>query len=389
MQVYLDYSAGTPTRKEVLQEMLPYFIEKFGNPSSLHSFGIEAKKAIENARKKVASLINTKKEQEIIFTSGATESNNLALKGVALGNKTKGKHIITSVIEHKSILNTCKSLEKNGFRITYLPVDKYGVVNLENLKKEISKETILVSIQYANGEIGTIQNIKEIGEFLKDKEIYFHVDGTSSIGKIPCDVEKEYIDLLTISSNDIYGPKGVGGLYIRDGTEIETIIQGGGQERGIRSGTENIPGIVGFGKSAELAKIEMEEESKRLAKLRDKLINGILQNIKYSFLNGHPTNRLPNNANFRFSFIEGESLILNLDMLGIYTSTSSACTSRTLEPSHVLIAMGISIEESRSALLLTLGKDNKEEEINYLLDILPNIVKRLREISPLTPKEIL
>lgn len=389
MQVYLDYSAGTPTRKEVLQEMLPYFTEKFGNPSSLHSYGIESKKAIEDARKKVASLINAKKEQEIIFTSSATESNNLALKGIAFRNKDKGNHIITSVIEHKSILNICKYLEKNGFKITYLPVDKYGFINIENLKKEVSKETILVSIQYANGEVGTIQNIKEIGDFLKDKEIYFHVDATASIGKVPCDVEKEFIDLLTISSNDIYGPRGISSLYIKDLTNIEPIFQGGGQERGIRSGTENVPAIVGFGKACELAKKEMEEETKKLTNLRDKLINGILQNIKYSFLNGHPTKRLPNNANLRFNFIEGESLILNLDFLGIYTSTSSACTSKTLEPSHVLIAMGISHEESQSALLLTLGKDTKEEEIDYFLEVLPDVVKRLRMMSPLTPKEIL
>lgn len=389
MQVYLDYSAGMPTRKEVIEEMQPYFTEKFGNPSSLHSFGVESKKAIENARKKVASLINARKEQEIIFTSSATESNNLALKGIAFRNRDRGNHIITSAIEHRSILNTCRYLEKNGFRITYLPVDKFAIVDVENLKEEVSKETILVSIQYANGEVGTVQNIKEIGEFLKDKETYFHVDGTASIGKIPCNVEKEFIDLLTISSNDIYGPKGVASLYIKDGTKIEPIIHGGGQEGGIRSGTENVSGIVGFGKASELAKAEMEEESKRLKKLRDKLINGILQTIKYSFLNGHPIQRLPNNANLRFSFIEGEGMILNLDMLGIYTSTSSACTSKTLEPSHVLIAMGISHEESQSALLLTLGKDTKEEEIDYVLEVLPDIVKRLRAMSPLTPKEIL
>lgn len=389
MQVYLDYSAGTPTRKEVLQEMLPYFTEKFGNPSSLHSYGMEAKKGIENARKKVKELINAKKEQEIIFTSSATESNNLALKGIAFRNRNQGNHIITSVIEHRSILNICKYLEKNGFRITYLPVDKFGIVGVENLKKEVSKETILVSIQYANGEVGTIQKIKEIGDFLKDKETYFHVDATASIGKIPCNVEKEFIDLLTISSNDIYGPKGVGALYIKEMTKIEPMIQGGGQERGIRSGTENVPGIVGFGKACELAKAEMEEDAKQLTKLRDKLINGILQNIKYSFLNGHPTQRLPNNANLRFNFIEGEGMILNLDMLGIYTSTSSACTSKTLEPSHVLTAMGISHEESQSALLLTLGKETKEQEIDYVLSVLPDTVKRLRTMSPLTPKEIL
>jgi cysteine desulfurase len=378
-----------PVDPQVIEAMMPYFTNKFGNPSSLHSSGLEARKALEDSREKVAKLVGAARKEEIIFTSGGTESNNLAIKGVAFRNRERGNHIITSTIEHMSVLNTCKYLAKQGFKVTYIPVDKYGIVDLEKLKSEITDQTILISIMYANGEIGTIQPITEIGEIARQKNIYFHVDAVAAAGQVPINVQKEKIDLLSLSSNDLYGPKGVGALYIRDGTPIEPIIQGGGQERGIRSGTENIPGIVGMGKAAEIAKEELPTVSSRLVKLRSKLIDGILGSIPYSFLNGHPTLRLPNNANIRFSFIEGESLILSLDMEGVATSSGSACTSKTLMPSHVLLAIGLPPEEAHGSLLFTLGKHNTEEEVNHILNIMPSIVKRLRAISPLTPKEIL
>ena len=385
-RVYMDHTAGMPVDERVLESMMPYFSQNYGNPSSVHFFGNEARKAIDEARSKVADLIGAQKKEQIIFTSGGTESNNLAIEGVAYRNKAKGNHIITSSIEHMSVINTCKHLSKQGFKVTYLPVDEYGIVDIQALEKEISDKTTLVSIIYANGEIGTIEPIEEIGEIVHRKGAFFHVDAVAASGQIPIDVQRESIDLLSLSSNDMHGPKGVGALYVRTGTRIQPIIHGGGQERGLRSGTENLPGIVGMGKAAEIAQAEMKTESASLTKLRDEFIKGILDSIPESYLNGHPTERLPNNVNVRFSYIEGESLILGLDMEGVACSSGSACTSKTLEPSHVLLAIGLKHEEAHGSLLFTLGKQNKEEDVKYVLDLLPGVVRRLRKISPLTPK---
>jgi cysteine desulfurase len=387
-RIYMDYGAGAPIDSRVLEAMKPYFTEAFGNPSSVHSLGQEAKKAVEEVRKHVADLIGAETKDEIIFTSGATESNNLAIKGVAYRNKGKGDHLITSTIEHMSVINTFKYLQKEGFKTTFVPVDKYGTIDVEALKKAITNQTTLISVMYANGEIGTIEPIKEIGEIAHEKGISFHVDAVAAEGQVPINVTNEHIDLLTLSSNDLYGPKGVGALYIKSGTRIQPIMQGGGQEKGLRSGTEDVPSIVGMGKAAEIALKEMPSESLRLSRLRDRLIKGVLEKIPYSFLNGHPTKRLPNNANLRFSYIEGESLILSLDMEGVYVSSGSACTSKTLEPSHVLLNIGLAHEEAHGSLLFTLGRQITEEDVKYVIEILPGIVKRLRMISPLTPKEL-
>lgn len=386
---YMDNGAGMPLDKRVFEAMKPYFFEKYGNASSAHSFGNEAKQALATARQQVADLIGAEKPQEIIFTSGGTESNNLAIKGAALRNKKKGNHIITSAVEHISVVNICKYLQKEGFDVTFVPVDKQGVVDLEKLKQAITDQTILISVIYANGEIGTIQPANEIGKLAKEHNIIFHTDAVAAAGKIPINVQDENIDLLSLSSNDMYGPKGVGTLYVRRGTKLVAVDQGGGQENGLRSGTENIPGIVGMGKAAELAKKEMASESKRLIGIRDKLIKGVTDSIPYSFLNGHSTDRLPNNANLRFSYIEGESLILGLDMNGIQVSSGSACTSKTLQPSHVLTAIGLPHEEAHGSLVFTLGKQNNPEDVDHVLEVLPGVVKRLRALSPLTPKEIL
>jgi cysteine desulfurase len=382
------HGAGMPLDSSVFEAMKPYFMENYGNPSSSHSFGNSARNAIAASREKVAQLVAAEKPQEVIFTSGGTESNNLAIKGVAYRNREKGNHIITTAIEHISVINICKFLQKQGFEVSYVPVDKQGVVDLQKLKAAINDQTILISVMYANGEIGTIQPISEIGKVARENQVYFHVDAVAAAGKVPINVKEENIDLLSISSNDMYGPKGVGALYIKKGTKVQPIIQGGGQERGLRSGTENIPGIVGMGKAAEIAKRKMEAEGKRLTRLRNKLIKGVLDKIDYSFLNGHPTERLPSNANLRFSYIEGESLILGLDMYGVQVSSGSACTSKTLEPSHVLLAIGLAHEEAHGSLVFTMGKQNSEEDVDYVLEVLPDVVKRLRALSPLTPKEI-
>ena len=384
----MDHGAGMPLDSRVFEAMKPYFMENYGNPSSSHSFGNSARNAIAASREKVAQLVAAEKPQEVIFTSGGTESNNLAIKGVAYRNREKGNHIITTAIEHISVINICKFLQKQGFEVSYVPVDKQGVVDLKKLEAAINDRTILISVMYANGEIGTIQPIREIGKVAHENQVIFHVDAVAAAGKVPINVKEEKIDLLSISSNDMYGPKGVGALYIKKGTKVQPIIQGGGQERGLRSGTENVPGIVGMGKAAEIAKREMEAEGKRLTRLRDKLIKGVLDKIDYSFLNGHPTERLPSNANLRFSYIEGESLILGLDMHGVQVSSGSACTSKTLEPSHVLLAIGLAHEEAHGSLVFTMGKQNSEEDVDYVLEVLPDVVKRLRALSPLTPKEI-
>jgi cysteine desulfurase len=369
--------------------MLPYMKSSFGNPSSLHTFGQEAKHALEEARVRIAELIKAEGKESIIFTSGATESNNLAIKGVAHRNRDRGTRIITSSIEHMSVVNTCKFLTTKGFEAAFLPVDKYGFVNLEGIKKELSDKTVLVTVAYANGEIGTVQPIKEISKIVHSKNAYLHVDATAACGQIPIDVKGDGIDLLTISSNDMYGPRGVGALYVKDGVRIEPLLHGGGQERGLRSGTENVAGLVGFGKSAEIARKEMHMESKRLVKLRDRMVDGLLKPIPYSFLNGHPTKRLPDNVCVRYSFIEGESMLLSLDMAGVFASSGSACTAKTLQPSHVLLAIGLKHEEAHGSLMFTLGRQNNEEEVDYAVSLMPNIVKRLRQMSPLTPKELL
>ena len=388
-RIYMDHTAGRPVDPRVIEAMLPYMKSLCGNPSSVHSFGQEARQALEEARTKVAESINAESKESIFLTSGATESNNMAIKGVAHRNQDHGRHIITSSVEHMSVLNPCKFLMTKGFKVTFLPVDQYGFVDLTSLEEELTNETILVSIMYANGEIGTIQPIKEISQMVHRNNAYLHVDAAAANGQVPIDVNDEGIDLLTISSNDMYGPKGVGALYIKKGIRLEPLIHGGGQERGLRSGTENLPGLVGFGKAAEIAKEEMSTESERLKKLRDKLIKGLLDPIPHSFLNGHPTKRLPNNAAVRYSFIEGESILLDLDMKGVAASSGSACTAKTLQPSHVLRAIGLKHEEAHGSLLFTLGRQNTQEEVDYVIRIMPEIVKRLREMSPLTPKELM
>jgi cysteine desulfurase len=384
--IFMDYVSGKPVDPRVLDAMQPYHREIFGNPSSLHIFGDPPVEAMEDARKRVADLIGAKDPKEIVFTSGATESNNLALKGVAFRNQNKGNRIIISAIEHISIINIAKYLEKFGFKTTSVGVDKYGIVQLDKLEKQIKPETLLISINYANNEIGTIEPIKEISKIAHDHNVPLHVDAVAAEGQIPIDVQKDGIDLLTLSSNDIYGPRGMGALYIKTGTMIEPIIQGGGQERGLRSGTENIPGIVGMGKAAEIAKNEMEKDSTRMQKMRDRIMNTVLDTIDRSYLNGHPTQRLPNNAHFRFDYVEGESILLGLNMKGIAVSTGSACAAKRLEASHVLIATGLLKEEAHGSLELTLGKYNTEEDVDYVLEVLPQVIERLRKLSPLTPR---
>lgn len=387
-RVYMDHAAGKPVDPRVVEAMLPHMKTFYGNPSSLHQFGQEARKALEDARTKIAELINAERKESIIFTSGATESNNMAIKGVANRNKDRGKCIITSSIEHMSVVNTCKFLTTKGFEAVFLPVDNYGFVKLESLEKELTDKTVLVSIVYANGEIGTIQPMKEISKIVHSKNAYLHVDATAACGQVPINVKEEGIDLLTVSSNNMYGPKGIGALYIKEGIRIEPLLHGGGQERGVRSGTENLPSIVGFGRAAEIAKKEMQSESGKLVRLRDRLIDGLLRPIPFSFLNGHPTKRLPDNVSVRYSFIEGESMLLSLDMMGVAASSGSACTAKTLEPSHVLLAIGLKHEEAHGSLMFTLGRQNTEEEVDYVVSLMPSIVKRLRAISPLTPKEL-
>lgn len=387
-RIYLDHMSGMPIDKRVLDVMRPYLDTHYGNPSSTHGFGNEARQAIDDARNKVATLVGAE-TKEILFTSGGTESNNLAIKGVAYRNKNKGNHIITSSIEHMSVINPCKDLSKQGFNVTYLPVDPYGTVNVEALKDAVTDKTILVSIMYANNEIGTIEPISEISEIVHDKGGLLHVDAVAAAGQIRIEVQKDNIDLLSLSSNDLYGPRGTGALYVKTRTRIQPIILGGGQERGIRSGTENVAGIAGMGAAAELATSEIPLEAARLTKLRDRFIQELLESIPKSYLNGHPTKRLPNNVNIRFSYIEGESLLLSLDMEGVAASSGSACTSKTLEPSHVLLATGLKHEEAHGSLLFTLGRQNTDEDVTYVVELLPGIVKRLRAISPLTPKELI
>jgi len=382
-RVYMDYAATTYTRSEVLEEMLPYFTEEFGNPSSLYTFSDNTKKAINIARERVAKAINAEKD-EIYFTGGGSEADNWALKGIALAHRNKGNHIITTQIEHHAILHTAKFLEKNGFEITYLPVDEEGFVKVEDLKNAITEKTILVSVMFANNEIGTIEPIKEIGEICREKKILFHTDAVQAIGHVKVDVKDMNIDLLSLAGHKFYGPKGIGALYIRRGIKIENLIHGGGQERGKRASTENIAGIVGIGKAIELATSELEEESQRLNNLRNKLVKGIMEKIPYTKLNGPSDNRrLPGNSDFSFIGIEGETLLLDLDFDGIYASTGSACASASLDPSHVLLAIGLPHETAHGSLRLTLGAKSTEEDVDYVLEVLPEIIRKRREMSPL------
>ena len=382
MSVYLDYQSSKPVDPKVIEEMTPFFHDNFGNPSSLHAVGDDATKALEDARQTIANFINAEKD-EIIFTSGATESNNLAIIGYALRNIGKGNKIIISEIEHISIHNIAKYLTRHGFEVSKVPVDQYGKINMSKLKKRITDETILVSAGYANNEIGTIQNISEITQICKEKDIMFHSDAVAAEGLVPIDVKKEGIDLLTLSSNDIYGPKGLGVLYVKKGIRLNPSLIGGGQERGLRSGTENMPAIVGMKKAVEIMQKEMDQETKRFMQYRDKLIKSILDLVPKAYLNGHPNDRLPNNAHFRFDAIEGEALLLRLKDKGLSVSTGSACSSKTLEPSHTLISLGLLHEEAHGSLEVTFGRFNKEEDVNKLIKELPGVVEDLRKLSPL------
>ncbi len=381
-RIYFDHSATTPVDKEAAAAALEYMTEKFGNASSIHGFGREARKAVDEAREKVAALIGAT-VNEIFFTSGGTEADNLAIKGVAFANRKKGNHIITSTIEHHAVLHTCEYLEKHGFTVTYLPVDEYGMVRIEDVKNAITDKTILISIMMANNEVGTIQPVKEIGALAREKGIYFHTDAVQAVGNYPIDVQEMNIDLLAMSGHKFHAPKGIGALYIRRGVRIEAVQHGGGHERNLRAGTENVPGIVGLGKAAEIAKREMAQKVTDIAKLRDRIISEVMGKIPHVKLNGHPTDRLPGNANFSFLFIEGESLLLNLDLKGIAASSGSACTSGSLDPSHVLLAMGLTHEVAHGSLRITLGRGNTAEEVEYFLEVLPEIIDRLRAMSPL------
>jgi cysteine desulfurase len=382
-RIYLDHAATTPLDPQVLEKMLPYLTEYFGNPSSIHSFGRETRKAVEDARAIITQEIGADGPQEIIFTGGGSESDNLAIKGVALANKERGNHIITSAIEHHAVFDTAHSLEKMGFKVTYLPVDADGLVNVNDLVNSLTDQTILVSVMHANNEVGTIQPIAEIGRILRERKILFHTDAVQTVGTIPVNVKELSADMLSMAAHKFYGPKGVGALYVRKGVKLTPLIYGGAQERNRRAGTENVAGIVGMGRALQLASEHMAVNQSRILELRDYLIDKVLERFEYVRLNGHRTQRLPGNANFSFEFIEGESLLLNLDLKGIAASSGSACTSGSLEPSHVLLGMGICHEIAHGSLRLSLGKSNTKAEIDYVLEVLPEIVTKLRNMSPL------
>lgn len=380
--VYADHSATTYVKPEVFEAMKPYFSEHFGNASSIYSLGRDSKKAVEEAREKVAKAIGAQ-PREIYFTGSGSEADNWALKGIAAANKKKGNHIITSAIEHPAVLSTCAYLENEGFEVTYLPVDSDGLVSVEKVKNAIKDSTILISIMFANNEIGTIQPIQEIGAIAKERGILFHTDAVQAIGNIPIDVEEMNIDLLSLAGHKFYGPKGIGVLYIRKGVKISSFLHGGQQERGKRASTENVPSIVGIGKAIELATANIDEYDKKLINLREKTIEGLMAKVPYIKLNGHRTSRLPGNLNISFQFIEGESLLLMLDMKGIYGSSGSACSSGSLDPSHVLMAIGLSHEIAHGSLRLSFGDENTEEDVEYILEMIPTIVSKLRDMSPL------
>jgi cysteine desulfurase len=380
--VYMDYSATTYVKPEVLEEMMPYFTEKFGNPSSFYGISRETKRAIDTAREKVAKGLNCLPD-EVYFTGGGSEADNWAIKGIASAHKNKGNHIITTKIEHHAVLHTCQYLEKNGFEVTYLDVDSEGFINLDDLKNAITDKTILVSIMFANNEIGTIQPVKEIGEICKEKKVFFHTDAVQAVGNVPIDVKEMNIDMLSLAGHKIYGPKGIGVLYIKKGIKIDNLIHGGAQEKNRRAGTENIAGIVGLGKAMELATCNIEEHMEKMTALRDRLIDGLLK-IPYTNLNGpRGEKRLPGNVNVRFRFIEGESILLSLDFKGVCASSGSACTSGSLDPSHVLLAIGLPHELAHGSLRLTLGAGSTEEDVDYVLEVTPPIIERLRNMSPL------
>jgi cysteine desulfurase len=395
-RIYMDHNATTPLREEVLEVMLPYLGEQFGNPSSLHAFGIQARRAIERARENVAAALGAR-PREIVFTGCGTESDNQAIKGVAFANQSrellplpgersphlhwKGDHVITSAIEHKAVLQTCRYLEKQGFQITYLPVDRYGVVNPDDVAQAITDRTLLVSVMFANNEVGTIQPIAEIAHICRERGVYFHTDAVQAVGKVPIDVKELGVDLLSLSAHKFYGPKGVGALYIREGVRSDPLLHGGHQERGRRAATENVAGIVGLGEALELRLREMEAEAKRLTALREQLYEGIVAQIDHVYLNGHPTERLPGTLSLCFDYIEGEAIIIGLDLAGVAVSSGSACTSASLEPSHVLLAMGVHPAVAQGSIRFSLGRENIEADVNHVLETLPPIVERLRAVS--------
>jgi len=384
-RIYMDNAATTATRPEVLEAMMPYFTQFYGNPSSIHAFGREARRAMENARKQVAAAIGCE-PREVFFTGGGSESDNWAIR-CALQSR-KGKHIITSAIEHHAVLHTCEYMEKQGYEVTYLPVDEYGIVSLEDVRKAIRPDTALITIMAANNEIGTIQPIAEIGKLAREAGVLFHTDAVQAIGAVPVDVKEWNVDMLSLSGHKFHAPKGVGALYIRKGIRISNLIYGGAQERGLRAGTENLPGIVALGKAIELAVAELPEYSERLTRLRDKLIDGILEAIPDVQLNGHRTKRLPGNVNVSVRYVEGEALLMRLDLAGIAASSGSACTTGSLDPSHVLLAIGLPHEIAHGSLRLSLGSDTSEEDVDYVIETLPNIVNTLRAMSPLNAENL-
>ena len=380
MKVYMDHGATTAVDPEVKKEMMKFFSDEFGNASQMYEYGRNAAIAVQEARERVAKLIGAEQEREIIFNSGGTEADNTALKGIMLAKRNKKKHMITSVIEHPAILRTAEFLETQGIKVTYLPVDNFGLISLEDLKKEISSETALVSIMHANNEIGTIEPVKEIGEIAHDAGALFHTDAVQTVGKIPVHVKKLNIDLLSLSSHKLYGPKGVGALYKKQGIRLEPLMHGGGHEKGYRSGTENVSGIVGLGKATEIAQKELLKEKEKLTKMRDRIIDNMLK-LEDTVLNGHRTKRLPHNANISFKYVEGEALILRLDAKGIYGSTGSACSTKKLEASHVLLAIGLRHEVAHGSLRLTLGRWTTDKEVDYVIKEIPQVIKELREMS--------
>lgn len=382
-RIYLDHAATTPVDPRVVKAMIPYLTGNFGNPSSIYQEGRTAKKAVEESREKVAEILGAADAREIIFTGSGSEANNLAIAGVAWAYRKRGNHIITSAIEHHAVLETCKALEKHGFTVTYLPVDEYGLVAPEAVREAITDRTILVSLMYANNEVGTIQPIVEISKTLQEKRVLFHTDAVQTVGSIPLHLKELGVDLLSLSAHKFYGPKGTGALYVKKGTRLHRLIHGGAQERRLRAGTENVAGIVGMAKALELAVAGLEETVPRLVELRDYFISQLVSRIDHVKLNGHPTRRLPGNINVSFEFVEGESILLNLDRKGVAASSGSACTSGSLDPSHVLLAMGLSHETAHGSLRLTLGKENTKEQLDYVLGILEETITRLREISPL------
>lgn len=381
-RIYFDHNATTPVSDEVFEAMLPYLKENWGNPSSIHWAGRTPRKAVDEAREKVAALLGCQ-PLEVVFTSSGTEGDNHAIKGVVFSKKAKGNHIITTKVEHPAVLTTCKHLEKNGFDVTWLGVDGQGMIDLDELKGAIRPETTLITVMYANNETGTIFPIREIGEIAKEHGITFHTDAVQAAGKLPLDMKDLGVDLLTISGHKLYGPKGVGALFVRKGVKLVPLMHGGHHERNRRGGTENVAGIVGLGAAADLAIAEMDKEREHLTMLRDRLAAGLMEKIPHTYLNGHPESRLPNTANISFEFVEGESLLLNLDMKGIAASSGSACTSGSLEPSHVLIAMGLTHELSHGSVRFSLGRDNTVEDVDYLIEEMPPIVERMRSMSPL------